>query len=63
MEEDFCGENPGVWQEMVMECFFDINEREQQYVHVKSQPSSSSVYGPISNRVGLLLIAFPFQGC
>ena len=37
MEEDFCGENPLVWQRMV-ERWFGMNEREQQYVQVKNQP-------------------------
>ena len=39
MEEDFGGENPGVWQETVEE-WLGLNEREQQYVHMKSQPKN-----------------------
>ena len=55
MEEDFCGENPGVWQETVEE-WIGINEREQQYVHVKSQPKNEKyANGSVGARVRLMV--------
>ena len=36
MEEDFCGKNPGVWWRNG----YGINKREQQYVHMNSQPKN-----------------------
>ena len=35
-----CGENPGGWQ---WRNGFGINEREQQYVHMKSQPKKLEI--------------------
>ena len=56
MEEDFCGENPEVWQETVEEWFRKKNEREQQYVHTKSQPTNLKyANGSVGARVILMV--------
>ena len=55
MEEDFGGENPGGWQETVEE-WFRINEREQQYVYMKSQPKNEKyANGSVGARVRLMV--------
>ena len=59
MEEDFCGDTPGVWQETVEE-WFRHNEREQQYVHMKCQPKNEK-YANI--RVGARVRLMVRGGC
>ena len=55
VEEDFGGENPGGWQETVEE-WFRINEREQQYVYMKSQPKNEKyANGSVGARVRLMV--------
>ena len=54
MEEDSGGENLGVWQETVRGMFSAINEREQEYVHMKSKPKKNA-NGSVGARVRLMV--------
>ena len=60
MEGDFCGDNPGVWQETMERNGFGIDEREQQYVHVKSQPKNEKY---ANGSVGARVILMVREGC
>ena len=60
MEGDFCGDNPGVWQETVERNGFGIDEREQQYVHVKCQPKNEKY---ANGSVGARVILMVREGC